>query len=419
MKLIDLGITETDSLEEKKRIRIVNSISLFTLLLLILFALVGCWLENLALILLFAIITPIIMWTPYFSYKGKHQLARSFFLLSSYVIIFCMTLALGPELHTQYFLLAGIGMPLIFISNEKPFLRRTLSLIAIPLFILLAFIFTFDTYQPLVKIESSYQTFLQYFNDFLMFCTVFYMFMIFTKQSDQHIEKIKEQKDSLENKNKQLDQFAYIISHDLKAPLRAIITLVDFIEEDHYEKFEDELKENFDLIKSRAEKMNFLINAVLKYSKAGTENSEFESITIDTLLSGLKLILDRPESVHFNVDDPQRLIQVQRVQLEQVLLNLISNGLKYNKSSKPQVDVDISHSNNSLHFKVKDNGIGIAAENFDKIFDLFMTVEKENEMDSSGIGLSIVQKIISSNGGEIQVFSEIGKGSEFIFSWKV
>ena len=221
----------------------------------------------------------------------------------------------------------------------------------------------------------------------------------------------------IEKINKQLDEFVYIVSHDLKAPLRGISTLTTFIDEELTSHPNEKIKELLALMKSRTNKLQNLITAVLEYSRLSSSKGPKENVNISDLLDNIVDLISPPENFKIVKDGSFPVLYTEKIKLQQVLQNLISNGIKYNDKPNGQVEVSVSENGKFVHFNIKDNGIGIRKEYHEKIFGVFQTLEPKDRTDSTGIGLTIVKKLIEQQGGTIAVESEPGQGSSFSFSW--
>jgi signal transduction histidine kinase len=245
------------------------------------------------------------------------------------------------------------------------------------------------------------------------------------------IERITEQKNeleisnrrlqvytaSLEKTNKELDKFASIVSHDLKAPLRAIGNLTGWIEEDAGDTLQGDVKANFELIKQRVKRMEDLINAILDYSRADRVAGEESRFDVHQLVDEAVEFIGRPKNVKFNISNELPVIVSDKVRLSQVFSNLIENGIKYNDKNDVCIDVFSQQTADGWIFSVKDNGPGIEKQYHERIFIIFQTLNRRDAVESTGVGLAIVKKIIEDQGGKIWVESEPGQGSEFRFFW--
>lgn len=230
-------------------------------------------------------------------------------------------------------------------------------------------------------------------------------------------EKMAEYLRNLEKTNKELDKFAYVVSHDLKAPLRAIGNLTGWIEEDAGHLLPGEVRKNFNLIKERVVRMESLINGILDYSKAAKKNNQLEMVDLNKLVNETIEFLGQPASCKFTIENELPGILCDKVKIQQVFMNLIGNGIKFN--TKPEKSIRISSKTNEDHyqFSISDNGPGIDQRFHDKIFVIFQTISTRDEFESSGVGLAIVKKIIEEQSGKIWVESKKGEGATFHFTW--
>lgn len=218
----------------------------------------------------------------------------------------------------------------------------------------------------------------------------------------------------LEKRNVELDKFAYVVSHDLKAPIRGIHNAIKWIEEDLAEELSPQMKKYLDIIPQRTRRMEDLINGLLDYARL-REKSIPEKTDVNQLVNEIvESIVPRNFKVELH---NLPVFFTERFKLEQVFMNLISNSVKYIGHEKGYIIVSCIEFPEYFEFSIKDNGIGIEAEYHEKIFEMFQTLREKEEKESTGIGLAIVKKIIDEKHGTIQVKSALNQGAEFIFTW--
>ncbi|GAB4197882.1 MAG: hypothetical protein Fur006_47010 [Coleofasciculaceae cyanobacterium] len=236
----------------------------------------------------------------------------------------------------------------------------------------------------------------------------------------QEIEKKAEElahlMQSLERTNQELDRFAYIVSHDLKAPLRAIATLAEWIEEDQGDRLCEESRQHLNLLRGRVNRMAGLIDGILQYSRAG-RMQQVETVEVSALLDDVLELLAPPPHVTMIVQPEMPTLKTEKVPLEQVFINLIGNALKYANRPDARIQVSVRDARQYYEFAIADNGPGIAPEYHEKIWGIFQRLEARDKVEGTGIGLSIVQKIVESRGGRVWVESELGAGTTFRFTW--
>ena len=221
----------------------------------------------------------------------------------------------------------------------------------------------------------------------------------------------------LEKRNAELDQFAYIVSHDLKAPLRAIANLSHWLEEDLAEHLTPETRHQMNLLRSRVHRMEALINGILQYSRVGRVRTELELVDVEALLKEVIDSLAPPPEFTITVMPEMPTLWTERLPLEQVFANLISNGIKHNHRKDGQIRISGEEQTDCYEFAITDNGPGIAPEFHEKVFVMFQTLEPRDKVESTGVGLAIVKKIIDDKGGIISLESDGIQGSKFRFTW--
>jgi signal transduction histidine kinase len=222
---------------------------------------------------------------------------------------------------------------------------------------------------------------------------------------------------ALEHTNRELDQFAYVASHDLKAPLRGIANLSQWIEDDLGERMDDQTRTHIHLLRGRVIRLENLIGGILAYSRAGRDSSEVASIDVGALATDVWELLAPPATARLELAGPLPQLKTSRIQLQQILMNLIDNAIKHNADRPLTITVSAQRVGRRWEFAVADDGIGIAPEFADKIWGLFQTLERRDKVESTGIGLSVVRKIVESQGGRAWVESGPGRGATFRFTW--
>lgn len=230
-------------------------------------------------------------------------------------------------------------------------------------------------------------------------------------------EQLRDYAHRLEIINRELDQFAYVVSHDLKAPLRAIAHLSEWLEEDLGDKLDEDSRQNMKLIHGRVNRMEGLINGILEYSRVGRIRVSIEEVNVELLLKEVIDLLAPPVGFSIEVQPGMPIIKTDRVSFSQVFSNLISNAIKYHNKAEGHICISISEQENFYEFAVSDDGPGIDPLYHNKIFEIFQTLEARDKVESTGIGLAIVKKIIESHGGIINLESNLGQGATFRFTW--
>ncbi|MGC1242885.1 MAG: ATP-binding protein [Chryseosolibacter sp.] len=221
----------------------------------------------------------------------------------------------------------------------------------------------------------------------------------------------------LQRKNEELDQFAHIVSHDLKAPLRGIDNVITWIEEDHSTELPPKISEYIQLIKGRLLRAENMIRGILLYARVGKQNPEREFINLNMLMQDIMENLMLRPGLTLEVQDNLPEIYSEKIPLHQVLSNLISNAIKYHDKADGYIKVYLRSSIDHYIFFVEDNGPGISKNYHEKIFVIFQTLQERDSFESTGVGLAIVKKILDDRKQKITVSSEPEKGTVFSFTW--
>lgn len=235
-----------------------------------------------------------------------------------------------------------------------------------------------------------------------------------------HRKMAEKEQDRLINKleitNKELESFAYITSHDLKAPLRAIGSLADWIYSDYIELLDENGKQNLSLLKGRVARMHDLINGILLYSRIGRVKDKRELIDINAYVEDVCKLIEIPENIEVRIENELPTLFFYKAHIIQLFENLLSNAIKFCDKERGVIKIGVIDLPHFWKLYVSDNGIGIDPKYHTKIFEIFQTLQRKDDEESTGVGLSIVKKIVESAGGHIWVESELGEGTTFFFT---
>jgi PAS domain S-box-containing protein len=219
----------------------------------------------------------------------------------------------------------------------------------------------------------------------------------------------------LKKSNSDLDEFAYIASHDLKAPLNAIKRLVSWIEEDAGEVLQGDSLEHFGMIKNRINRMNMLLKDLLDYSRVGKNDGLPQKLNLQETAKHCYQLLDLAEDFVIDVDNID--VVLPKLPLELVLTNLMSNAIKHHDKKSGHIIIKCKHVKNDYKISVTDDGPGIAPSLHEKIFKKFQTLKPRDEIEGSGLGLAMVEKALANHSGKISIKSDVGKGATFFITW--
>lgn len=242
-------------------------------------------------------------------------------------------------------------------------------------------------------------------------------FIAFRKQNNQ-FQRVQQ---DLEKRYEELEKFASVVSHDIKSPLANIISLVDLLKEEKHEKFDEEAQQYIEYLSQASHSLrNYVDGLLIFYRSERILEKEQEDVDLKPFFENIVNLYNVSPDVEITYPKAGVLKRVNKAALTQIFLNLISNALKYNHKDKRRVEIEFKSLDHFYEFQVRDNGDGIPKDSFKKIFDLFATLD-QNDRDGnpgSGIGLATVQKLLTHMGGNIQIASEPGVGSNFKFQIK-
>ena len=244
------------------------------------------------------------------------------------------------------------------------------------------------------------------------------------KKADEQIKKLNTELElrvskrtaQLEAANTELKDFAYVVSHDLKAPLRGIAALANWLATDYADKLDEQGRDFLNLLVQRATRMDSLISGILEYSRVGRVKEEMKLMELDTVVSDVITLLAPPDHVVVTIETKLPAIVCEPTRIYQVFQNLIGNAVQHLDKPNGEIRVGFLDEGGLATFYVADNGPGIEAKYFAKIFEMFQTLKSRDEVENTGVGLTIVKKIVEMYCGRIWVESKIGAGTTFWFT---
>jgi len=239
------------------------------------------------------------------------------------------------------------------------------------------------------------------------------------QEAHDHLEqRVRERTLELERKNEELDQFAYVASHDLKAPLRAISNLTTWIEEDAVDQLPEHVQGYIDKLRSRVARMDRLLDDLLQYSRADRIRGEIRAVDTRRLTEDVIEVVAAPDSFRFEVAPSLPTLWTAQAPLEMVLRNLIGNAVKHARKDGGHIRVRAEkEEDGNWRFLVCDDGPGIAPEFQERVFQMFQTLRPRDEVEGSGMGLALVKKAVEARGGRVELVSAVGEGTTISFTW--
>lgn len=229
-------------------------------------------------------------------------------------------------------------------------------------------------------------------------------------------QRVEERTWQLQESNKELEAFAYVVSHDLKAPLRAITSLSHWLATDYGDKLDEEGLETLNLLVQRSLRMNSLIDGILSYSRVGRGKAEVKRVDLERVVDDIIELVAPPEEVTVTIETKLPALLCDKTRIYQLFQNLISNAVKHRDKQKGEIRVGCLGAGRLCTFYVADNGPGIAEKYFERIFQMFQTLKSRDEAENTGVGLTIAKKIVELSGGRIWVESTIDAGATFWFT---
>ena len=237
------------------------------------------------------------------------------------------------------------------------------------------------------------------------------------KKLNEELEKrVMERTAELEATNIELKDFAYVVSHDLKAPLRAVSQLSGWLGEDYGDVIDEDGQKLISLLIGRVKRMHNLIDGILQYSRIGRIKEEKKAVDLNMLVREVIDLIDIPDNIRVIIEKDLPTITCEQTRIKQVFENLLDNAIKFMDKPLGEIRIGCSDKGTFWEFTVADNGPGIDEKYYKKIFQIFQTLSTQDQVESTGIGLSLVKKIIENSGGKLRLESKISEGSTFFFT---
>jgi len=370
------------------------------------------------------------------NYYQKTETAKWLVIILGTLIISFLIILFGKDFHQDYCYLIVSILTIILLPKTS---HRVIQLTLLFIFYIVTWWYTHN-YPPLAEDSNGQLASVSTFIFTLIISTILLWRFInisknienkfttslselYTKNELIEIDKfqIQQQNTSLKQVNKELDRFAYIASNDLQHPLNDILNHLNFINQKLKDDKNEEIREYLDFASSSAERMKNIVKDLLEFSKI--EEGKIELVLTDLNLIISTVLLHIKESI----DKRNAKIEIETLptilaiptQISLLFQNLIENGIKYNTSPSPKVNIRHTQSNDKHIFEIQDNGIGISEKNQARIFEIFHRLKEKSNEEGSGIGLAICKKIVEQHGGIINVKSQPQKGTIFIFELPV
>ena len=415
-KLIYLGINENHTFSEVKRIKLLNEIVLlFSALVFLKMLHEMSALDIIGSSVTFFMFLTFIS-TLVFHYFKKIIFARIYFISILAIVLAVLNMLFGRGFGGEFCFFPVIITIIIFFDT----LKTRLIWLGFFLFCYSISLIFLSYNEPIFIDNLSPSTF--YFLFIACLAAVFWTASFFMRENNTYeirmkelLEKLEIKNEGLEMANKELEKFAYVASHDLKTPLRNINSFLNLIQRKLNKGQTEEIPEFLEFATLNAKRMYSLIEDILEFSRFS--NGEFSFVNEDlneavyTAISNIEEVINTKNAEVNCTHLP--MIYCNKTQMTSLFQNLIENGLKYNKSTSPTINITCEDKGNMYEILIADNGIGIEKAYQDKIFEMFYRLHNQGEYEGSGIGLSTCKKIVTYHGGEIFIQSEQNKGTTF------
>jgi signal transduction histidine kinase len=424
LSLINLGVDTVPVKAQKKYVRISNFIAANTFLGSLVYAVIGLLWEKWFLLECSLLMSIVSVGVVALNSFGKTFYSRLLLVFGVDITTYLLVLQVGPAAQANSFMVLAIIIPFLVFNIRK--ITPIVIGVVVPTIMLFAYTSVtpyFSSYYPAIEDQELLYKIGLGLQIYLLIISI-YQFVYYIGRTEKELEISKEQMllqtSELRRSNADLEQFAYIISHDLKAPVRNISSFMNLLVNKYGPTMNPEAKEFIGYSHSGAKRLERLIDDVLAYCRIGINLPKPTPVNLNDVINTIRFELRERLAANGGVitvnKDLPAINNVHSSLMYHVFQNLISNGLKFNKNEKPEINITWTNSLNYYTFSVADNGIGISKEYSATIFQMFKRLHTENEYDGTGIGLAICKKIAEYYHGEIWFESEAGKGTTFHFT---
>jgi signal transduction histidine kinase len=413
-----IGINSNTPVSEVKNIKVMNQIAGITCVLLTLITLQDLYFGKFDQVAVDSFLNFALGYSIYLNYQRKYDFAKKAFCIIYPFLIFLVAICYGKKMNMDCTFIVSIISSIIFFHSKK----KQYFYISISVFFLVFSNVFLHFHEPLIdfpttRIDELSGVILTLIGTYL----ITLMYKNETAKNENQLllslDNIEKQNRELNIVNQELERFAYIASHDLKTPIRTIVSFLDLIKKKIEKQEYDNLAYYIDFAHKGGVQMNRLVSEILEFSKLNMSYElELENIDLNQLLSNIKEQLDSfiREKKGIVLAENLPIIRSNSLLVNILFQNLIENGLKYNSSEQPIVKISAKEMVNGVELSFEDNGIGINEAFHDKIFQLFTRLHTEKEFSGSGMGLAISHKIVEKIGGKINLVSKENEGTTFI-----
>lgn len=422
--LMNLGINDVPHHNQQKYIRVTNFVALNSLAASLFYTILAFFWDQWYWMIATMALGLVCAFVLLLNSKGKTNASRLLYLFGVSLAVYVNGLLIGPHSQTENYFIVAVLIPFLIYDISE------LGIIAVGIFFPMLLVYSYEFIEPVFNkfhIEIWQQLALQKVSIIMqIYLTVaaIYQLVRINKDTEHELEasnaQLMMQTAELKRSNSDLEQFAYIISHDLKTPVRNISSFMNLLMNKYSKDMNAEAQEFVSYSHHGAKRLERLIDDVLAYCRIGINLPKPIPVNVADIIHTIRYEShERLANANAAINVNRELPTVNNVHsslLYHVFQNLINNGLKFNKSEHPQIDINWTNSLNYYTFSVRDNGIGLSQSYAETIFQMFKRLHHEKDYEGTGIGLAICKKIIEYYHGEIWFESEIGKGTTFYFT---